>query len=186
MLIANTDVKSHIDLSTTEYDTLLTAYCGYVSAFFKVYLGKAIEEESGIVEYFDGDEIFDCVLLSNYPITTTTALQFQYRTGTYSAPVWNNFSADEYQVDTEAGIIHTDSMYGGKRNIKVTYSAGYSALNIPTPIKLAAIKLVAKIFNSRRSDGFKDESLGDASISWDKFLSDDIVVLLSKYKKLSL
>jgi len=185
MLIEIEDLKQHIDLNTNEYDDILDIYIEAISDFIKEYLGKCIEVDE-IEEILNGDDLGYSFQLANYPIIIDddNTFLFQYRTGTNSEPVWNDFDFDNYQVDQESGIVEIDQMFGGRRNIKVSYTAGYES--IPTPIKLAAIKLIAKVFNSRRSDGFKDESLGDASISWDKFLSDDIVALLSKYKKLSL
>lgn len=185
MLIQIEELKQHIDLDTNEYDAVLTIYAEAISVFIANYLNRIVELAE-VTEYFDGDEIDDQIFLSNSPVVVSeeTPFSFQYRTGSYSDPTWNNFDEDSYQLDDEIGIIYVESMYSGRRNIKVTYSAGYA--ETPTPIKLAALKLVAKVFNSRKSDGFKDESLGDASITWDKFMSDDITALLSGYRRLSI
>ncbi len=186
MLIQIEDLKQHIDLNTNEYDAVLEIYANAISDHIRNYLGRPIEIEE-ITEYFDGDDISDQIHLSSFPMVideTDHLFTFQYSTGSYSDLTWNDFDADSYQVDDEIGIIYADRMYSGRRNIKVTYSAGYA--EVPNPVKLAAMKLVAKVFNSRKSDGFKDESLGDASISWDKFMSDDITALLAKYRRISL
>ena len=186
MLITTEDFKQHIEINTNEHDDMIALYIESVTEFINEYLKRSIEEQSNVTEYFDGDDLNDHINLSSYPLTDTTTFVFQYRTGSYSNPTWNDFDEDYYQVDEEIGQILTDSMYDGRRNIKVVYSAGFAKDDIPKAIKTACLKLVAKIYNKKRSDGFKDESLGDASISWDKFLSDDIKLLLSPYRNLSL
>lgn len=185
MLITIEDLKQHIDLDTNEYDAVLAVYANAISDFIRNYLGRPIVIEA-ITEYFDGDDIKDQVHLSSFPVVIDDdhPFTFKYASGPYSDLTWEDFSADDYQVDEEIGIIYTERMWSGRKNIKVTYSAGYAT--VPNPVKLAAMKLVAKVFNSRKSDGFKDESLGDASISWDKFMSDDITALLAKYRRISL
>lgn len=186
MFITKEDVKQHIDINTNDYDDILDVYIDAVGAYLKNKIGRAIEEETDITEYFDGDDLSDTVILENYPITDTTTFQFQYMTGTYSSPTWNDFDDDYYQVDTEKGMVLTDAMYDGRRNIKVVYSAGYASADIPDPLKLAALKLVAKAYNKKRSDGFKEESAGGASISWDKFFTEDIAELINPYRKRSI
>lgn len=186
MLIQIEELKQHIDLNTNEYDPVLEIYADAISDFIRNYLGRPIEIEA-ITEYLNGDDLSDQVHLASFPMVideTDHLFTFQYATGPYSDLTWNDFDADSYQVDDEIGIIYADTMYAGRKNIKVTYYAGYAT--VPNPIKLASMKLVAKVFNSRKSDGFKDESLGDASISWDKFMSDDITALLAKYRRISL
>lgn len=185
MIIDLEDLKQHLDLNSNEFDDILGIYAESISDFIRNYLGRPIEIEA-ITEYFDGESLRDQVHLSSFPLVVDDdhPLTFQYATGPYSNLAWNDFNEDSYQVDSDIGIIYADTMYSGRKNIKVTYFAGYAT--IPNPIKLAAIKLVAKVFNSRRSDGFKDESLGDASITWDKFISDDISALLANYRRLSL
>ena len=181
MIVSLTEIKNHLGISGATDDTALGYYLNAVSEWAKEYLGRVIEKQEDISEYFDGDNIKDTIFLSNYPVTSFKWLK--YRTGKYSDPQFKDFNADDYQRDDEAGIIYVDAMYSGIRNINVVYSAGYAAADIPNAIKVACMKMIAKIYNKRRSDGFSSEEVANARVEWDKFLSPDIEVLLAPYKK---
>jgi hypothetical protein len=183
MLISLTEFKNHIGISGSTDDTIITTYINAVGDFIKEYLGREIEEKE-IVERFDGDDIKDIIFLSNYPVTTFTWLK--YRKGTYAVEEMTDFDASDYQRDDEKGIIYVDVMYPGIRNIEVYYKAGYAAAAIPNAIKVAALKLTAKIYNKKRSDGFSSEEVSNARIEWDKYLSSDIEELLSSFRKIKI
>lgn len=181
MLISLTEFKNHIGISGTTEDTIITTYINAVGGFLTGYLGRVIENAE-FVERFDGDNIKDAIFLSNYPVTKFNWLK--YRSGTYSDEKMMDFNADDYQRDDEAGVIYVDAMYSGIRNIEVYYEAGYTT--IPDAIKVACMKLVAKIYNKKRSDGFSSEEVSNARIEWDKFMSSDIEALLSPYVKIKI
>jgi len=183
MLIELEDFKKHIDIDTNDYDDILTIYINAAGEFIKEYLGRIIESAS-VTEYFDGDDIKNTIFLSNYPVTALTSLQ--YNSGTFGTPVWTAFITDDYQRDDDQGIIYMDTMYSGIRNIKVVYTAGYTAANIPNAIKVACMKMVGKIFNKRRSDGFSSEEVANARIDWDTFMSSDIQELLAPFRKIKI
>jgi hypothetical protein len=181
MLISLTEFKNHIGLSGTTDDTTITVYLNAISEWVKEYLGRAIEKQTDISEYFDGDNIKDAIFLNNYPVISFRWLK--YKSGTNSDPLFKDFDIDDYQRDDEAGIIYVDVMYSGIRNINVVYTAGYETADIPNAIKVACMKLVAKIYNKRRSDGYSSEEISNARVEWDKFLTQDIELLLAPYKK---
>jgi len=179
MLITLEDFKSHIGIESNDDDAVLKTYIQGISDFIVNYCGRAIES-TGFEELYDGDDISDCLFLNNYPISDFTNLM--YNSGSYSDPVWNAIDPSQYQTDMDKGIIYFDVIYSGKRNIAIAYTAGYAT--VPDSIKLAAMKLVAKIYNKRRSDGFRHEEAGGAAIDWDSFLSDDVQLLLDPYRKI--
>ena len=189
MLINKEDFKQHAEVDTNDDDELLDIYCNAIDAYLKEYLNRQIEKET-YTEYFDGDDLDETILLKEYPVVSLTSLQ--YRTGTYSSPTWNDIDEDYYQLDDENGMVLMDVDYSGRRNIKAVYEAGYSDSStdqeagysaIPYPIKLAAMKLVSKVYNKKRSEGYRSEEVSQARIEWDRFMSDDIVALLAPYKR---
>jgi hypothetical protein len=179
MIVSLTEIKNHLGISGSDDDTPLGYYLNAISEWVPKYLGRAVEEAE-FVERFDGDEIKDAIYLNNFPITEFKWLK--YRSGVYSDEQMTDFNADDYQRDDAAGIIYVDVMYSGVRNIEVYYKGGYAAADIPDAIKVAAMKLVAKIYNKRRSDGFSSEEVAGARVEWEKFLSSDIEELLRPYK----
>lgn len=181
MIITLDQIKAHLDITDNADNSVLTSYIAQMSDYLKNKIGRVIEETE-IVEYFDGDNLRDTIFLGNYPVTEFTSLE--YRSGKFSAPVWNDFDADDYLLDENDGTIQIKAVYSGVKNIKATYKAGYTS--VPEALKLACLKLVAKIYNKRRSDGFSHEEVAGASIDWDKFLSDDIKELINPYRKLKI
>lgn len=183
MLIELEDFKNHIDLNTNDDDATITTYILGVGEFLRNKLGRAIEEEE-VEEIFDGDNLKDTIFLANYPVRELTSLK--YRTGTFGSPVWNDFNVDDYLPNLAEGTILLEAVYSGLQNIKVNYWAGYAAEDIPNALKVAVLKLVAKVYNKRRSDGFSTEEVAGASINWDSFMSSDIVELINPYRKISI
>jgi uncharacterized phiE125 gp8 family phage protein len=183
MLIELEDLKNHIGLDSNDDDEILKFYIEGIGEFLKERLGLIIESAS-VTEYFNGDDIKDIIFLANYPVTVLTSLQ--YNSGTWGTPVWTAFDVDDYNLDGDKGMIYCDSMYAGIRNIKVVYTAGYSAATIPKALKIAVLKMVAKIYNKRRSDGFSSEEVAGARVEWDKFLSSDIEELIAPYRKIQI
>lgn len=184
MLIELEDFKNHIGLDSNDDDEILTVYIEGVGDFLRQYLGRVLEQETNITEYLNGNDIKDKIFLANYPVTALTSLQ--YNSGTWGTPVWTNFDTDDYTMDGDTGIIYCDCMYAGFRNIKVVYTAGYTANTLPKGLKLATLKIVAKVYNKRRSDGFSSEEVAGARVDWDTFLSSDIETLIAPYRKINI
>jgi len=186
MIITVDQIKAHLGITGTADDAVLTSYIGQIGDYLKTKIGRVIEETE-IVELFDGDNLKDEIFLGNYPIIEFTSLQ--YRSGSFSSPVWRDFSDNDYLVDPEDGTIQIEATYSGLKNIKATYKAGYAEVDgestIPQTLQLAAIKLIAKVFNKRRSDGFSSEEVAGARVEWDKFLSDDIKELINPFRRMS-
>lgn len=178
MIITLDQIKAHLGITDNTDNAVLTSYIGQIGDYMKTKIGKAIEP-TAITEFFDGDNLRDTIFLGNYPVTALASLQF--RTGSFSSPTWTAFSPDDYLLNGEEGTIQVQAMYSGLNNIKVVYTAGFET--VPGSLQLAALKLVAKVFNKRRSDGFSHEEVAGASIDWDKFLSDDIKELLTPFRK---
>lgn len=180
MLIELEEFKNHLDLDSNDYDDILTVYINAAGDFIEEYLGRAVENKE-FVERFDGDDLKNTIFLNNYPVTKFNWLK--YRKGTYAVEDMTDFDDENYQRDDEAGIIYIDTTYPGVRNIEIYYEAGYEAEDIPNTIKVACMKIVSKIYNKRRSDGYSSEEMANARVDWDKFLSSDIEDLLAPYKK---
>lgn len=185
MIITKDQIKAHLGITGTADDAVLDLYIGQIGDFLKTKIGRVIEETE-IVELFDGDNLKDEIFLGNYPITQFTSLQ--YRGGSFSSPVWRDFSDNDFLVDPEDGTIQIQATYSGLKNIKATYKAGYvideTGNDVPKALQLAALKLVAKVFNKRRSDGFSSEEVAGARVEWDKFLSDDIKELINPFRRM--
>ncbi len=136
-----------------------------------------IIDEIQIKEYFDGDEIVDGVYLSNNLNLQNLVMEYE------SHGNWITILDSNYVFHDDEGLVNLDSVRYGDRNYRATCKAGFTNKNIPDDLKLAILKIIGKLWNKRKSDGIVSENLGDASVSWQKYLSPDIAGMLSRYKK---
>ena len=94
-----------------------------------------------------------------------------------------------YDVDYINGIIafHTLPSIGFKE-LRVQYTAGYGASDIPKDLKMAVINASCNLFNNRKQAGIKSESLGDYSVTYIDTnsvdaLFDNVSNILDKYRR---
>lgn len=185
MLITLEEFKSYIELDTNDDDDTLMILINGVGDFLKTYLGRVIEYTEHIWEYFDGNDIKDCIFLANYPVGTIS--EFSHTSDPFGdSPEWIDFNTDQYLLDNDKGILYIKATYPGTRNIAVEYDAGYETKDIPAPLKVAALKLTAALYNKKRSDGYSLEEVAGARIQWDKFLTPDIEALIAPYQRVQI
>lgn len=183
MIVTAEQVKAHLGITANTDDALLAGYIGQIGDYLRRKIGRAIEQEE-ITEYHDGDNIKDEIYLGNYPVTELTSLK--YRSGSFASPTWIDYPTTDYLLSANDGTIQVNSVFSGLKNIEVKYKAGYATDAIPNALQLAAIKLVSKVYNKRRSDGFSSEEVAGARVDWDTFLSKDIEELINPFRKLKI
>ena len=206
MLITVAEAKSFLQITGTTYDTLITGYCGYITAEINTYIGRIIESATytnEVLEYesanFDLDENtpFDLaspqrtVQLRNYPVATVS--------GVVQASISYDGVAlipdDDYKIDVNNGTVYfyaTPSDY--QRKLLATYTAGYST--VPDDLKLVALMGVKDLFRSGgvTAQGDLDvtsKSVGDFSVNYSqvkntKAYLEDNKGILSKYIKVGI
>lgn len=176
MLINKEDFKTYIGLNTNDFDDTIGLLISGAVKWVEVMVNNIIDEIE-IKDYFDGDEIVDGAYLSNNINLQNLVMEYESDNG------WITISDSNYIFYDDEGLVKLDSVQYGDRNYRATYKAGFTSKNIPDDLKLAILKIVGKLWNKRKSDGIASENLGDASVSWEKYLSPDIAGMLSKYKK---
>lgn len=173
--ITVSDVKTYRGITGSSYDTLLEMLINAATDRIEQYLGGRRIKTSGsdIVEYHDGDYLRvgkSSIFVKNLPIRSVTSVSYSLQDD-YSNPTWQNyFASNEYIVDKEIGQIKILSVipYNVKQ-LRVTYKGGYDASEaplIPQDLKLAAIMTVARLYDTRKSQGINNESVGGGSIQW--------------------
>lgn len=206
MLITVAEAKSFLQITGTTYDTLITGYCGYITAEINTYIGRTLESAvytNEVLEYesanFDLDENipFDLaspqrvVHLKNYPVATvsgTAQLSISYD-GVALVP------DDDYKVDTDTGTVFlyaSPSDY--QRKLLATYTAGYST--VPDDIKLVALMGVKDLYRSGGVTAQGDlnvtsKSVGDFSVNYSQVQDTKAYItgnslILSKYMKVGI
>jgi len=178
------EVKSHIDETSTTWDTIIESLINEVTAYAMNYCGgrRFLAPSADQTEYYDVEELQKKIFLNSWPIKSLTSVS--YTSGTpYDNPTWTPYSAtSDFIQDARKGVLHFASLPCGYQNIKVVYKGGYDgASNVPNDLKLAIIKEVAKEFNKRKSQGIQNESIGGGSIAWEKV--EAFNALLDNYRR---
>mgnify|MGYP000879352831 CR=1 FL=1 len=189
-LTQTADVKEYLNISSATYDALFEKLVYGVSEYLQSYLGGRSLEEAEYTEYYDGDGS-NLLLLRQFPVASVTSLS--YKSGTNTSPIWNLIDPNNYNVDTRSGIIKNAPLPGGTQNIKVVYTAGYKIdfpnryttanHTLPHDLWMIATQLVAKVFDTRFSQGKINESVEGQSVNWTFSLTDEMKSSLSRYSQ---
>lgn len=183
-LVSTANVKSFLDIQTTTWDTIIGTLITSCSVWIENYCGgiRFKNSLSDVTEYHSGDPFAEgntSIFLANIPVDSITSIASS--SGSLSSPTWTNYSAaTDYVVNTSTGEVKFSSLPVGSQNIKVVYQGGYAT--IPEDLQLACLELVARVFNKRKSYGVSNESVGGASVTWEKELEVDLRKTLNRYR----
>jgi len=180
-MATNTQVKTYLGISAATYDAFLEALIDEATVWIENEIGgrRIKADASDVTEYHDGGADKCKVFAKIYPITSITSIS--YKTGSNSSPVWTAYSVDDYDVDLTTGVLTFSSLPAGIQNIKLIYKAGFSS--VPKDLELACIKLVAKEFDKRKSQGVLSESVGGGSVSWNENVDPSVLSIIRKYRR---
>lgn len=178
------EVKSHIDATSSTWDTIIESLINEVTFYAMNYCGgrRFLAPSADVTELYDVEDMQNKIFLQSWPIKSLTSVS--YSSGTpYDNPTWTTYNAaTDFIQDVRKGILHFASLPNGYQNIKVVYKGGYDgSSNVPHDLKLAIIKEVAKEFNKRKSQGIQNESIGGGSIAWEK--AEALNALLDNYRR---
>jgi hypothetical protein len=167
-------VKTYLGITGTSDDVLLEMLIDNSSIYIENYCSRVFYKQE-YEDIFNGDDFDDYVFIKNYPLIEVSKVE------KLVDDVWVEIGETGYSVDLENGVIYFDvAIPSGVNNIKVYYEAGYTT--IPLDLQLICMKMVAKLYNKRKSEGVSTEGLGQSSITWEDFLSKEIIDILTRYK----
>jgi len=153
-------VKSYLGLTGDTYDDLIDALIPAASEALERACGRRFAE-TGYTEYHDGNGA-DRVVLNHRPVISLTAIWDDADRDFEAADL---VDSDDYVLDAAAGIVILTSgrFARGARNVKVTYSAGYTT--VPTDAAQACCMLVAAWFHRGReaADGLDRRAMAEVS-----------------------
>lgn len=136
------------------------------TAQIESYCDRHFSSASYTAEAHDGNSRFDTIYTLQWPIAEITAVVMDGEI----------LPASEYEV-LEESIWRLGGWLSGRRNIQVTYTAGYSS--IPADLSMTAAKIVADMLSTAPvNSNIKSEKIGDYSYT----LGDTATTAVSKYK----
>ena len=182
------NVKAYLGISGATYDTLIELFINGCTDWMEQEMGGRRIFDDAVVsnELHDGDwdHTGRCKIFpKRWPINSITSVE--YKTGSLSSPTWVAFTTDEYVTDDAAGIMYftssLSSMVPNRQNIRITYQGGYTT--IPSDLELACIKMVAKEFDKRKSQGVTQESVGGGTVTWNEEVDQEIMQIIRRYRR---
>lgn len=178
-LCSRTNLKSYLGLTGTGHDDTLDMLIDAASEAIESYCRRSFGVTAH-VEYHDGGH--DRIVLRHRPVTALTGLWDDLAREFSDS---SEITSDDYVLDSDLGILHLDAgtFAEGIRNVKVSYSAGYST--IPDDLSQACILLAAAWFNQGRAggDGLRAQTLaGVAHQFGQQPLPESVRQLLSSYR----
>lgn len=185
--------KSYLGLTVSTHDTLLELLINACSEWIENECGNRTLQDSGedITELHDGD--FDGtnrnkIFPKQWPLNSITSIE--YKTGSLSSPTWVEFTTDEYTTDDVAGIIYftgftsgLSSIHPNRQNIRLIYQGGFTTT--PSDLELACLKMTAKEFDKRKSQGVTKEGVGGGAVDWNEELDPSVSKIINKYRRFS-
>jgi len=177
-------VKSHLGIVGSTHDTLLGSLVTQVDLFVELETGVKTGAASGNLDITN--EIADhdgslTVVCKHKPINSVTKIEYKI-----SVDTWEEYDDETIgSVDTHKEKIFTQYYVTGKgkRNLRLTYNAGYITANVPEDLQLCAILIIATLFNHRNQVGFDNINILGLSQTMSKNDYIFIKKILTKYKK---
>lgn len=190
-LTREADVKESLNISVSTYDAIIKRMVYGVTEFIQSYTNRATFKESAQVEYFSPNGETGLLLLSAYPVSAFTSLQ--YRSGTQASPTWNTYDASTYDYDAKSGVLKFSGVFTkGTNTIRANYTAGYkidfanaytpASHTLPFDLWMCATEMVSKAFDKRFSQGKFSEGVEGQSVSWLNEMTKEQKDILARYK----
>jgi len=192
MLTTQTLVKSHLNLTGTTFDTVITTIVNAIDAYIERKTGVVVGAETVSVIANEIAHSRDTLTIWTLkkPIVSITNIEYKDANGD-----WNTY-ADETiaDVDFDGNEIYPRHrvVSEGRRNIRLNYTAGYVAdtagngtpdRDVPTDLELACTLIAAGIFNQRNQVGVKSQTTLGFSQTIEDFIAKDAMIseLLTPY-----
>jgi hypothetical protein len=144
-----------------------------------------------VIEEFHDGYNQNSIILKEYPVTLFSSLQIWHR-----QPVsqFISMTTDSFHYElnstgqTEVQLMAHFSFPRGERNIKATYTAGYSPETIPEDLQMAVLETVSWLYKRHKSrqvgvDALIDERNTSFRYVYDKSLPKHVIQLLQPYRR---
>jgi len=179
----STTVKAHLGITGTSFDTVLANLIGQVDDLITKETGVLTGAASANLDV--ADEIRDSdgtlTLRTKYhPINSITQVEKRD-----SNNDWEDYTEEAVaDIEFDGNRIFTRYVVAaeGRRQVRLTYNAGYVSANVPDDLKLAATLWVASIFSKRQSLGFKSQSQLSMTVLPEEDRPFEITKILKKYR----
>jgi len=174
-IVTVSDMKDYLDITSTDYDDLLSSLVDSVTEYIEGYCHRSFSAISTHIQWWSiEDGVTDTVRCEYVPIVNFIQLSDD----------GDVIDSDDYYVDLASGLVRLiDGTYftKGVATVCASYTHGYSSP--PDDIELAAKMMVASIFYRRKSHGLISAKLGDFSYKVvPEAVPPEVKSILSRYR----
>jgi hypothetical protein len=189
LLAANEVMLEGLDADSLDW--LINAASSFIESFCKrVFTNSGALTTETI--YINGTGR-DILLLPNFPVANDGTIRV-YTFDTVTQTVLDTLTEHtDYEVDFTAGALITGQWSNGFKNIKVTYSHGYTTATMPWDLKNACLSLVNYLYSNKDKVGMNSERIGGYSYTKETAgqvlfaglpIPGDIILMLNAYRRL--
>ena len=183
-LVSLADLKAYIQITGSTFDTILTALKSAVETWIKNYCRDPFLVAE-YTEYYDGNGGLR-LHVRHYPITTVKEINIDSDRAFLTATKIATANIISMGQNNDQGVIELfdESFSEGQKNIKVIYSAGYSA--IPADLQQAVKIICARQFltQDKKMAGIVSQNVGDKTITLNlEEIPRDAWLMLSPYRR---
>lgn len=175
-LTTKTKVKTFLGITGTGSDTVIDELINYVTDYIEQYCGgRRFLRSTYTNEVYDTKHGQSKIFFKQYPVASVSAVE--YRSGTISSPSWVTYDANGYLLYPAEGYMRFFSKFPEvSQGTRFTYIAGYlidfsnegntTLHNLPADLSLVATELVAKLHDTRKSEGVLSMTTEGQSITF--------------------
>lgn len=142
-LCTSADVEGFLGLNLASEDAtqLTERYIPYVDEVIKNFIGYDIEYNATISETFDGENKEYDIFLTHQPVTAVASI-------TEDGTALTQGNSADYVFYSNGRLSRVGVRWSDAKlqNIVVTYSAGYTNLNMPSDIKYTSARAAARMY----------------------------------------
>jgi len=142
------DIKTELNTTDTTFNTLLDLLAAAIESMWDELTCRTWYTTTH-TEYHRAPERTNKIFLKNYPVTSVAYL--------YDDPDWEYgaaslISSSDYHTNADNGVVVYDGyFYEGDDNIKIVYTAGYTASNVPAWLKQLLVRQACHWFEQAKN-----------------------------------
>lgn len=186
-------LKSHLGIpqADTSKDTVLNFLLEGVSGSIETMTSRKLELQSHELK-LSGDG-FDSLVLPHYPIHVENDIP-AITTLTLDGVA---IALDTLDIEADGAILYRNAgvWNEGRRNIEITYSAGYKlahdddsghsdAPTVPAELQLATVRIAARVYERKTAEGVSSVSPASYTVNYKDYIDPDVKAMIDGHTRI--
>ena len=188
--LAPTKIYLGIPASETSQDDLVEGFINECSSLIENYCNRQFREVTH-TERFDGVSVTE-ILLNHWPVSSITSIHVDSKRDFTVDTLVDSSNYELFQDEKGESIVvqrFDQAFPRGNKNVKIIYTAGYSAFSdVPADIQLACKITIAYYYEQQQQKNwtFSNKQKGDENITLVQGIPESAIVILDNYKRVEM